>query len=63
MTLTEPADRGIATHLADGGALVGDERGRDAETGRRGRGLTARMPTTDNNDAEIAHGARIQCFT
>ena len=52
MPLAEPADGGVAGHLADLGRLVRDQgRGR-AHAGSRSRGFRPGMATTDHNHIE-----------
>lgn len=50
MTFTDPADGGIARHLADGPEIVGEqERARTRPSRRRG-GLAPSVASPDNND-------------
>ena len=53
MALAEPADRGIAGHLADGREAVREQNRIGAESGRRRRGLHAGMPASDDDDVRL----------
>jgi hypothetical protein len=51
MSLADSANGGIATHLADGLDVVGQQQGGDAHTRRRQGGLGPRVAATDHDDA------------
>ena len=57
MALADPADRGIAGHLADGLELVRQQQRARAKPRGRGRRLAARMPSTDDDDVKRSHSA------
>ncbi len=64
MTLAQPANGGIAAHLADGGEFVRDESRTGANSGSSSRCLAPGMPAADNYDIEFVHAGPIsQCFT
>ena len=57
MALAQPADGGIAGHLADGRRVMGDQQG-PRPTPRRGRrGLAAGVPAAHDDDVKTIHGA------
>jgi hypothetical protein len=53
MALAEPANRRVAGHLADGGALVGQEERARTEANSRSGSLAAGMPAADHHDVII----------
>ncbi len=55
----EPADSGIAGHLADGGAPMGQKQGPGAQPCRGGRGLAAGMPAADHDHIVSRHGGAL----
>ena len=52
VALAEAANRRIARHLTNRGALVGHQRRARADPRRGGRSLAARMPAADDDDVE-----------
>ncbi len=57
VALAEPADGGVAGHLADGREGMGDEGRAGAHAGSRGRGLAAGMAAThhDHIECQLSH--------
>src|ERR1035437_9317206 len=49
MTLAQPADSGIAGHLADGFQLVGEQQGRSAKARGVRRGLASGVAAADHD--------------
>jgi hypothetical protein len=56
MTLAEPTNGRIARHFADGGRLVGDERGLGAHACSSSSSLATRVAAADNNDIKMGAG-------
>ena len=57
MALAQPADGGIAGHLADGRRVVGEQQGPRATARRGRRGFAAGVPTAHDDDVKTIHGA------
>ena len=62
MALAQPADGGIAGHLADGFKLVGEQERTRADARRRRSRFTTSVAATDHNDVIVPHGAHFMVF-
>ena len=56
LSFRQPADRGVAAHLADLRRVERDQRNRAAHLGRRPRGLRARVPAADTMTSKCRIG-------
>ena len=55
VALAQPADRGVAGHLADGFEPVGQQQRAGAHPRRRGRGLAAGVAAADHDHVVGVH--------